>query len=218
MVVGLRAEARLLAGWGLPVAIGGGTAAGAEAAVGRLAAEVDAIISFGLAGGLDPALRPGALVVPSLVVEGAFRWDTDPGLNRRLGGSTGHCLLGGGAVLATSEAKRHARARFGADAVDLESAAVARAATRLGLPFAVLRAVCDPAEQALPRAALVALDPSGRIGALRVALAVLRHPSEVPTLLALGRHAAGARRALLARVGETRAAVGGSGAWDRVGT
>ena len=38
--------------------------------------------------------------------------------------------------------------KAGADAVDLESAAVARVAERMGLPFAVLRAVCDTADRA----------------------------------------------------------------------
>ena len=202
VVVGLAAEARLARDWGVPVAVGGGTAAGAEAAAMRLAGEVGALVSFGLAGGLAPGLRPGDLVVPRAVVDADGRWETDPALNAALGGGTGHTLLGGGAVLATVAAKRAAHAA-GADAVDLESAAVARAAAAHGLPFGVLRAVCDGADRALPRAALVALDAAGRIGALRVAAAALSRPRELPSLIALARDAALARRALLRRVRET---------------
>ncbi len=157
---------------------------------------VSGLISFGLAGGLDPALAPGALIVPRAVVLGGERWDADPALVAQLGGSTGHVLVGGGGVLATAAEKAALRRATGADAVDLESAAAARA----GLPFAALRAICDPAERDLPHAALVALDTRGRIGALHVLAAVLARPAELPALLRLAGDAARARRALLARV------------------
>ena len=203
IVVGLEAEARVARGWGLPVAVGGGGAAGAAAAAAALAPRVQGLISFGLAGGLDPGLRAGALLVPDCVVEGAAAWTVDPALATWLGGGTGHRLLGGGAVLASATAKRAARAATGADAVDLESAAVARMAARHGIPFAALRAVCDEAGQDLPRAALVALDAKGRIGAARVLGAVLARPWELGALLRLARDAARARAALLRRVRAT---------------
>ncbi len=201
IVVGLEAEARVARGWGVPVVVGGGGAAGAARAVEVLAGRVSGLISFGLAGGLAPGLRAGDLVVPRLVLDGDEAWETDLALNEKLGGGTGHVLLGGGAVLATVAAKRVAHRT--ADAVDLESAAVARAAARHGLPFAVLRAVCDTADRALPRAALVALDGAGRIGALRVMAAVLRRPWEIPALLGLARDAGRARTALSGRVAAT---------------
>ncbi len=157
---------------------------------------ISGLVSFGLAGGLDPALAPGALIVPRAVVLGDERWDADPALVARLGGSTGHVLVGGGGVLATAAAKTALRRATGADAVDLESAAAARS----GLPFAALRAVCDPAGRDLPHAAVVALDARGRIGALRVLAAALARPAELPALLRLAGDAAQARRALLGRV------------------
>ena len=104
--------------------------------------------------------------------------------------------MGGGGVLATAAEKAALRRATGADAVDLESAAAARA----GIPFAALRAICDPAARDLPHAALVALDARGRIGALHVLAAVLARPAELPALLRLAGDAARARRALLARV------------------
>ena len=94
MVVGLAAEARIARRLGWLVAVGGGTAAGAKTAARSLAdAGVDALVSFGLAGGLDPALRPGALIVPSAVIAGALHHPTDPGLSRALGGATPHAVL-----------------------------------------------------------------------------------------------------------------------------
>ena len=200
IVVGLAAEARIARPLGARIAIGGGTAAGAARAADDLAPHVSALISFGLAGGLDPALAPGALLVPALVLADDEQWPTDPALCARLGGPTPGALFGDGAILATAAAKAALHARTGAVAVDLESAAVARAAARHGLPFAVLRAVCDPAGRNLPRAALIALDGQGRIGALRVAAAVLARPGDIPALIALGRDAARARHALVTRV------------------
>jgi adenosylhomocysteine nucleosidase len=202
VIVGLEAEARLARRWGLPVAVGGGDAAGAARAAEALAPQVRAFISFGLAGGLDPALRAGALLVPDRVVDGGEAWAADPALQAALGGGTGHVLLGGGAILATAAAKRAAWIA-GAHAVDLESAAVARVAAATGKTFAVLRAVCDEAGRDLPAAALLALDAAGRIGAARVGLAVLRRPWQLPALLGLARDAARARAALAGRVRAT---------------
>ena len=67
-ITGLTAEARIAARCGGLLRAGGGTPAGAERAARQLVAEgAGALVSFGLAGGLDPALRPGALVVPARI-------------------------------------------------------------------------------------------------------------------------------------------------------
>lgn len=201
VVTGLTAEARIASGLGGPVEAGGGDAPGAEAAALRLIDQgVSALISFGLAGGLDPALRAGALLVPPVVLLDDDVWHADPALMARLGGPTTGALYGGGQVVASAAAKAALHAGTGARAVDLESAAVARIATRHGLPFAVLRAVCDPAGRDLPPAALLALDTSGRIGPLRVGVAVLSRPQDIPGLVRLGIDAARARHALVTRV------------------
>lgn len=161
---------------------------------------VSGLISFGLAGGLDPALAAGVVLIPAAILLDAERWDADAALLRRLGGATPGALYGGGEIVASAAAKAALFARTGAVAVDLESAAVARTARRHGLPFAVLRAVCDGAARDLPRAALVALDGAGRIGGLRVAWAAASRPWELPGLIRLGSDAARARHALVTRV------------------
>ncbi len=162
-VTGLAAEARIAARFGGAVAIGGGTPAGAAEAASRLVRDgATALVSFGLAGGLDPALRPGMVVVPDMVVAGGRRFVADASLAARFGGLTGHCLLAGDAIAADAAAKRALMVTTGAQAIDLESGSVARVAESHGLPFAVVRAICDPAERDLPPAALVALDRPGR--------------------------------------------------------
>jgi adenosylhomocysteine nucleosidase len=205
IVVGLTAEARIARRLGM-VAAGGGLPAGAEAASERLVSQgVTALLSFGLCGGLDPRLRPGALVVPSAVLDTGTFHPVDPQLRQALlpGDEPPAILCAAATALATpGEKDALRRASGGAVAVDLESGAVARVAARHGLPFAVLRAVCDPAERDLPLAALAALDRRGSIGILRVLGSVVRQPAQIPALLALARDAAAARRALVGRVGD----------------
>jgi adenosylhomocysteine nucleosidase len=197
----LAAEARMARRLGWQIAIGGGTVAGAEAAALRLVNEgVRALISFGLAGGLDPALRPGALIVASAVIARDERYPTDRNLLLMLGGGMPHLMLGADAIVADVEEKRRLRQRTGAAAVDLESGAVARAAAMHGIPFAVLRAICDPAESELPPAALVGLDTRGGIRAWRVLGSIAAHPTQLAALLALAADAATAKRSLGARV------------------
>jgi adenosylhomocysteine nucleosidase len=197
-VVGLAAEARIAARFGYPVLAGGGTPTGAAQAAMRLIGQgATALVSFGLAGGLDPALRPGTIVVPSTVVfEGDARYP-DAALAELFGGLTHHTVLGGSSVAADTEAKRQLHTVSLAHAIDLESGPVARAAVASGIPFVVVRAICDPAERTLPPAALAALSLDGGISPGAVLRSVLAQPWQIPALLALGRDAARARRALL---------------------
>ena len=73
----------------------------------------------------------------------------------------------------------------GSVAVDMESAIVARAAERHGLPFAILRVIADPAHRPLPSSALVAMRSDGEVDIAAVLGALLRNPQELPALLRL---------------------------------
>jgi adenosylhomocysteine nucleosidase len=182
------------------VEVGGGDADGAAAATTRLIARgARCLLSFGLAGGLDPTLAPGALIVPDVVLSHDGHWPTHPPLAAELG-RVGGAVFSADSVIATAGAKRALFQRTGAACVDLESGAVAEQAGRYAIPFAVLRAVCDPASRSLPQAALEALDPSGRIGPWRVARSALGRPRDLGALIALGSDAMRARRALARRV------------------
>jgi adenosylhomocysteine nucleosidase len=134
-------------------------------------------------------------------------FEADPGLATLFGGLTHNALWAGERVAATVAEKQALFAATGAAAVDLESGAVAHAAAERGVPFIAVRAVCDPADRALPPAALVALGSSGGIGILRVLGNVARQPSQVPALLRLARDAAAARRTLVRVVREARSRI-----------
>jgi adenosylhomocysteine nucleosidase len=207
-LAGFAAEAKIARRSGWPVAIGGGTTEGAAHAAKQLIeGGVTGLVRFGLAGGLDPALRPGTLVVPKAVLADGLVWWTDPVLGARLGGTTGHLCLGLGHIVASTAEKQRLRQETGASFVDMESGAVAAIAGAAGLPFAVLRAICDPADRALPPAALIALDAAGRIALSQVMRSVLTNPEQIAALVVLARDAAAARRALRSRI----AAMGSAG-------
>lgn len=201
IVVGLKAEARIARRLHAPVAIGGGTQAGARAASQSLLSQgATALLSFGLAGGLDPKLSAGTIIIPSAVVTETGRYAADPRLTAALGGPTPHLLLAADHPITRAEAKHDFYAATGCAAVDVESGTVAEAATSAGLRFAVLRAICDPAQRTLPPAALIALDAQGTIALRRIAISILREPRQFASLLALARDAALARRTLLSHV------------------
>lgn len=205
LVCGLRAEAALLARRPrLLVAVGLGPERAAAEAHDLLRRGARALVSFGTAGGLDPALRAGSLVLPERVVApGGAILPVDPALALRLGRRPVQGTLASvGAAVVTAAAKAALRAATGAVAVDLESAAVAAVAHDAGVPFAALRVVLDKADRALPPAALAGLAPDGGTRPLSVLAALLRRPQDLPGLVALAR-AQGRALGALRRVAAT---------------
>lgn len=200
-VVGLSAEARLLRRTGVRVRIGGGFPAGAARAAEKLVAEgAVALVSFGLAGGLNPALLPGAVLVPESVIDDGEIYPCDPDLIEWLGGANAKFIMSAKLVAETEGDKIALFAATMAEAIDLESGAVARVAAAANIPFAVLRAVADPAQRNLPPAALIALNGAGEIGFLSVLASVFKKPAQIPALIRLGQDAAKARAALIQKL------------------
>ncbi len=200
-VTGLQAEARWLREAGFMVGIGGGTPDGAQTAAQALVRQgALGLVSFGLAGGIQPALGPGTIIVPPAVSEASRTYAVDIRLMAFLGGSTGDLLYAGKRMAVTQHDKNLILKRHKAAAIDLESGAVARVAQSHGLPFAVLRAVADPADFTLPPAAEVGLREDGSVNLPAILYSVMRQPKQLPHLLTLARHAKAARAALLSHL------------------
>lgn len=163
---------------------------------------VNALVSWGIAGGLDPALEPGDTLLPQNIR--SARGDVfavDEGWRSRLIETLGPVaragtLIESGRVVARAEDKAALFRETGAAAVDMESAAIAAVARETSLPFVVLRVVCDPASGSLPPAALVAVDQSGRSRPLSLARSLIRRPGQVLALLTLQRQTNAAFAAL----------------------
>lgn len=183
---------------------GVGASAARRAALQLVQAQVSALVSWGTAGGLDPRLGAGTLVLPERVISvDSESFAVDAGWRLRLaeqlhpcGKLAGGTLLSSQRLLATREAKAAAYARYQAAAVDMESAAIAAVAGERGLPFVALRVVVDAADQALPIAAAVALDGRGRLQPAALGAALLRRPQQLIGLARLAARFARARRAL----------------------
>ena len=211
VITGLRAEARCLRRLNVRIACTGGSSERAHAEAARLASEGAAsLVSFGLAGGLAPELRPGDLLLPAIVRAPNGLWvPTDPRWRERLaalferGGlrATGGAIAGSDRIVATIADKRALFEATGAIAVDMESHAVAAVASGAGMPFLVIRAIADPHERVIPQAALEAFRPDGRVRVASVLGGVIREPRQLIALLRLGRDTAAAlarlRRAAL---------------------
>ncbi len=208
-VVGLAVEAQALAR-GLaqalapdlappPIACAGASAGRARQGARRLLAEgAGALLSFGIAGGLDPALAPGDLVLPErIAAAGRPPIACDPDLRAQwlaaaaaAGlGALGGSLLDSAAMVATVADKRALFSATGCVATDMESRAVADVAAEAGVPFAAARAVANPAGRSLPRAVRGIIGPAGRPRPAALVLRLCLRPWEVPAVVRLGRDA-----------------------------
>jgi len=198
---GLAAEARIARAAGFQVIVGAGDPHRTATLVEAAARQAKCLISFGIAGGLAPHLRPGDVILSAEVIGEDRRWRASGAfhiqvgdLARRIGAAEGP-VLGAGNLLATEEGKAQAWRDTGALAVDMESAIVARVADAAGIPFLVLRTIADPATRQLPPAALIPLSQDGTPALARVFGEVLRRPRQIAALFGLARET---RRALLA--------------------
>lgn len=165
----------------------------------------EALVSWGVAGGLDPALAAGTLIVPRVIVDGdAHRLDVDNALARlfestlRPDEPRGAALASAMHAVTSREAKAALHRRLAAAAVDMESASVQALAAERGLPFAAVRSIADRADFALPGALVDALNDEGGVRTGALVTRLLARPGDILPLLRLARD----YRAALARLRE----------------
>ena len=100
------------------------------------------IYSAGFAGALILNLRVGDIFVPRRVISAADGSSVDTG--------QGDGVLISFSSVASPEQKTNLAKSYGAQAVDMEASAVARAAEARGIPFAAVKAISDEHDFALP--------------------------------------------------------------------
>ena len=190
---------------------GMGDDAARSAATDLIDLGVTSLVSFGIAGALDPDLKSGDLIFPEIVQTGKIplEGEESPGypvslewrnrveallspnltvVNKPLTTSSG--------VLTTAKAKLEFGAVTGACAYDMESAAIAEVAAKHEVPFIAIRAITNPVDFSPPPELLNAIQPEGSIKTLHL-LSLLYHRSvDVSTLLHLGKEIREARRTL----------------------
>lgn len=199
------------------VQVGGiGAQAAAGCALELVAAGVTALASWGLAGGLDPALRPGTTVLPAEVVSRNGKvWSTSRQWCQRLQTLAGSApgasgILVGGRLLTSPRViesvadKAEVFRATGAAAVDMESLAIAQVAAMHGLPFIAVRVIIDAADDTVPQCIMTAMSTTGELRIGRLLAGLVYAPADLPALLRLAQRYRLAGRAL--------AAIGRSGA------
>ncbi len=195
IVTGLIQEARIASGPGMTVICSSSDPQQLRALLTVFdPATIRGVISFGVAGGLDPTLKSGDIVVATEVLAGDARWLAGLALNDDVMAGFGFGrrrivrgrLAGAEQVVAARHLKEALHLETGAAAVDMESHIAAEYADKAGLPFAALRVVSDPAHRALPSLALAAIKPNGDIDLRKVLRSVARNPRSLRDLVATG--------------------------------
>jgi adenosylhomocysteine nucleosidase len=201
IVCGLKREAAILAGPGRATLCGDAPTLRARLAeAAGLAPSL--VISWGLCGGLDPKLRPGDLILGREVVsaDGAIRTDEAVTLSlaQRLAGAGARVatIASADAPVLTAATKSELLHATGAAGVDMESLIAGQCALKQRIPFAILRAVADPAERDLPPLVLKAVDSDGGIDTLAVIGELIRSPGQFAGVRAVAADGRAAFRAL----------------------
>lgn len=196
----------------------------AETGVGRHGAEMAAsyatssyklqcMVSVGFAGGLEPSVKVGDIVVYNAVYRANGHTETDAGgplyspchsdlvhLAAQTAAANGFRVIQGNgitvpAIVADACDKARLAAIFPVQAADMESYWIAQTASQHGIPFVTVRAVSDAAGDILPR--LERMGQSGGSWRWQRALPYLAsHPAELARLFSLVANVRRARRSL----------------------
>jgi hypothetical protein len=196
-----------------PLICDAGTLAGEVVAAELEESRPDLVLLAGFCGGLDPSLRPGAVILGRQViapgedvidpdrlvaeeVRRALRNASFPFVSSR--------LLTIGRPAATRSARRDLWNEFGAGGVDMETYWVAEACKKARVNWLAVRAVLDPAGHTLPPS-LAAWERPGD-ETTSAARAVV-HPLEWPAYVRLAFQYRAARRSLRLALSHTVAAL-----------
>jgi len=138
------------------------------------------VLSAGFAGGLREDLKTGNIV---------FSEAGATGLRPKLlqaGAEEGRFHFSARVAVKAAE-KRGLRESTGADAVEMESAAICQVCQEQGIASATVRVILDPASEDLALDFNRVLNENDELDARKLALEIVRSPSKIPLLLRLRR-------------------------------
>lgn len=171
------------------------TAIRAAMAAELSSSRLEAVVSTGFCGGLDPVLRESQVVVATEVrslltkeryecvpIEGDIPFVSGP-------------ILSQNRVANDNEAKRELFA-CGGIAIDMEADGVAARTKRAGLPFCCIKVISDRADESFPFDLNRMRSGEGRIARGKIVVHALVHPTVWPRLRGLKRRTEDAAKAL----------------------
>ncbi len=201
VVTGMQFEAAIAGGPGVSVILGQNRAKLSDRLHGLIANGARGIVSFGTAGGLDPSMAAGTVIVASAVAGVGRYHDTDKAWSAELlsaiPDAQSAVIAGVDAPVVSVQAKHALREATGAAAVDMESGLAAEVAARYVVPVVVLRIIVDPADRSIPISALVGIRDDGTSNPLAVIRSLLRRPKDLPAIIRLASDVSRAKAALL---------------------
>lgn len=204
IVVGMEDERAIAAGDDTIVVVGTAKASVLRNKLASIKTDgISAVYSFGVAGGLDPTLKPGDLLLSSRVLSRHVSgddslpdqlWESDlqlltaytikarsnPDIRFRKGVFLGTDLE---ARDNPETGNKGLRDKTGADIIDNETHIAAQFAAEHQLPFLSIRAVSDSVNHPLPPAALIALDADGSPNGSEILKSLIKDPSQIPDLV-----------------------------------
>jgi len=144
----------------------------------------DAVILAGIAGGLDPSLVVGDLIVDTPDTTPDVP-DAFPTLAQYRHGRIITCKD----PITTTDGKAALLAETGAIAAEMEADHVRQLTSAAGLPFAQIRAISDTASEAIPEEPLNWIDDLGAPKMTKVTFGLMKHPKLLPILQKLSHQA-----------------------------
>lgn len=145
------------------------------------------LISAGFAGALDPALPVGHALTPREII--------DAGDGSRMDSGTGEGILITFDTVADVEQKARFATAFGAHAIDMEAAAVGKAAQAHGIKFLACKVISDSSSTALPPLTKF-IGPDGRFQTLPFVMHIAVRPWKWAAVRRLARDSMKAAQAL----------------------
>ena len=154
----------------------------------------DRLLSIGYAGGLVPKLKVSDLIVAEQIIDVESSAEFVPDqkwlyLAQNASVSENYKVISGKLVTAdkvihSPQDKKELGERFSAEAVEMETSAIAKVATDKNLPFLSVRTISDSVEQEILDSSSF-LGSDGEISKLKAGWYVLTHPGSISSALSL---------------------------------
>ncbi len=148
---------------------------------------VDALISWGVAGAIDDSLNTGDLFLPKSIINEDKTYNISNDWINRISEhfqQTSYNVISGdiassSEICASSADKKLLLQNTGALAVDMESIAIAKVTTVNNLDFLVIRTIADSADTNIPDAVIKHIDNLGQPKLFQIILSCILKPSQI---------------------------------------
>ncbi len=172
-----------------------GDVSASNAAKKLLEYKIDSIISWGVAGALDIKLNSGDLIFADSVISQNETFQTSTDWKNKLleHVKKSKIKVHHGNIVSSKEVcssisdKNNLSVKTNAVAVDMESAAIAKIASKNNLDFIVIRSIADKADTTIPEAVVKYTNNLGRPNILKFVLSCILRPAQIREIYILAK-------------------------------